>query len=328
MPFIMLFPRNQVGNSVQPPQSLPGSFPCPAPDKTPLPLPGRVSEKGPGQDERDFPADLLTPHYLHLLSRTQTDIFPMLRGSEPSLRCRSNARNVPGDRQGLRRAEGEEETWAPSGPPSATKIVFITQRFFSHAKTLQKDTCSAGAGWGGAVTLSLGCHYILCHSLPVPFPGTGWVAQTLLQKRICSCLCTGMIRAFVIQGDGKAPGATGGHGPGATPGHATCAGDQPWGRRCGGAIGEGSAQGLGLPLRCARRGCAAGAAWAGVPVSAPVHPSFPSCSAKGFACKQQPPGSTFNPSPLGYYSSPANLKASPFFCARHPQSRGNSSALT
>lgn len=323
----MLFPLNQVGNSVQPPQSLPGSFPCPAPDKTSLPLPGRVSEKGPGQDERDFPADLLTPHYLHLLSRTQTDIFPMLGGSEPSLRSRSNSRNVPGDRQGLRRAEGEEETWAPSGPPSATKIVFITQRFFSHAKTLQKDTCSAGAGWGGAVTPSLGCHCILCHSLPAPFPGTGWVAQTLLQKRICSCLCTGMIRVFVVQGDGKAPGATGGHGPGATPGHATCAGDRPWGHRCGGDIAaEGPSgrdlQGLGRPLRCARRG------WAGVPTSTPVRPSFPSCSAKGFACKQQPPGSTFNPSPLGYYSSPANLKASPFFCARHPQSRGNSSALT
>ena len=82
----------QLGNSVRPPRSLPGASPFPAADKTlsrsPHALPGRVSAKGPGKDERDFPADLLTPHYLHLLSRTQTDIFPMLRRSAPSLHSR------------------------------------------------------------------------------------------------------------------------------------------------------------------------------------------------------------------------------------------------
>lgn len=82
----------QLGNSVRPPRSLPGASPFPGADKTfsrsPHALPGRVSAKGLGKDERDFPADLLTPYYLHLLSRTQTDIFPMLRGSAPSLHSR------------------------------------------------------------------------------------------------------------------------------------------------------------------------------------------------------------------------------------------------
>lgn len=64
-------------------------------------------------------------------------------------------------------------------------------------------------------------------------------------------------------------------------------------------------------------------AWA----CAPTSPPFPSALQEGFACKQQSPGNTSNPSPLGYYSSPLTLKPPPF-SSRHPQSRGNSSALT
>lgn len=55
---------------------------------------------------------------------------------------------------------------------------------------------------------------------------------------------------------------------------------------------------------------------------------FPSALQEGLLVNSSPWVTLFNPSPLGCYSSPANLKASPFFSARHPQSRGNSSALT
>lgn len=166
---------------------------------------------------------------------------------------------------------------------------------------------------------------------PCPFPGTpsGWHKPP--QRSGFSCLCTGMIRVSATQGDGrdgKPPGATGGHSgearPG-TPGHATRAGHRLLGPHSGGEPHRDRGQ----SPRWVCQGQDTGDAQPGVPTITPMIPSFPSRSARGFACKQQPLGNTFNPSPpLGYYSSPANLKASPFFSARHPQSRGNSSALT
>lgn len=92
--------------------------------------------------------------------------------------------------------------------------------------------------------------------------------------------------------------------------------------------GEESSQGLGVmaPLCFLGKGCGWHMPWH--PHRHPDASHFPLLLwVGGFACKQQPLGNTSNPS-LGYYSSPANLKASPFFSARHPQSRGNSSALT
>lgn len=160
----------------------PGASPFPAADKTrsrsSRVLPGRVSAQGPRKDERDFPADLLTPHYLHLQSRTQTDIFPMLRGSVPALHSGpEQCQECTWEQARLCRAEGEEESWAPPtpGPSTASKTIIATfQRGFSPANALQKGTCTARVGWGCVGTLSLGYIYILCPlSQVMPAPGVG-----------------------------------------------------------------------------------------------------------------------------------------------------------
>jgi len=157
--------------------------------------------------------------------------------------------------------------------------------------------CRAMSRSGGCSITRQGTNPTPGHSTqpcpPSPGAPRGWHGPS--RRSGFSCLCTGMIRASAAQGDGKdgeSPGATGGHGGAARPRHA-----------------------------CRRQD--AGDARPGVPPVPPMHPSFPSCSATGFACKQQPPGRAFNPSPLGYYSSPANLQASPpfFLCKAPPEQR-------
>lgn len=149
---------------------------------------------------------------------------------------------------------------------------------------------------------------------PLPTPLSPF---SLLFLQMTQTLCTGMILIWVSapQGDRRVRNLLEPQ-------------EDPWGRQDehprARHVCRGPAPGTPHPAVLSGKGCG----WHMASPPSPHASHFPLVlSVGGFACKQQPLGNTSNPS-LGYYSSPANLKASPFFSARHPQSRGNSSALT